>query len=100
MKGGRGTRDATAKRATRRSFLKLVAAGSAAIMTGAVVPLARAAAAPAKRGRASVPPAVKAEIANQKAYLTRTLKVIREYDLPSGSDPAFVFRPLRARRRR
>ena len=99
MKGGSGTRGAAVKRATRRSFLKLVAAGSAAIMTGAVAQLARAASTPARRGRASVPPAMKAEIANQKAYLARTLKTIRDHDLPPGSDPAFVFRPLRPRRR-
>lgn len=101
MKGGSGTRGTiSTKRATRRSFLKLVAAGSAAIMTGAVAPLARAASAPSKRGRAAVPPAVKAEIASQKAYLARSLKAIREHDLPPGSDPAFVFRPLPPRRRR
>ena len=100
MKGGPGTRGTAAKHATRRAFLKLVAAGSAAIVTGAVVPLARAAAAPAKRGRTAVSPAMKAEIANQKAYLDRTLKTIREYALPAGSDPAFVFRPLPPRRRR
>lgn len=82
------------KRPTRRSFLKLVAAGSAAIMTGAVAPLARAASAPTRRRRGPVSPAMKAEIANQKAYLDRTLKILREYELPAGSDPAFVFRPL------
>ena len=100
MKSGPGTRGTAVKRPTRRSFLKLVAAGSAAIMTGAVAPLARAASAPARRGRAAVSPAIKAEIANQKAYLSRTLKAIRDHDLPPGSDPAFVFRPLPPRRRR
>ena len=99
--GTAGERAATTRRATRRAFLKLVAAGSAAIMTGAVAPLARAATAPSKQKRATAAsPAIQREIASQKAYVARALKVIREHQLPAGSDPAFTFSPLRPRRRR
>ena len=95
--GSAGERAAT----PRRSFLKLVAAGSVAIMTGAVAPLARAATAPSKQKRATAAsPAIQREIASQKAYVARALKVIREHQLPAGSDPAFTFSPLRPRRRR
>jgi hypothetical protein len=40
-------------------------------------------------------PAVRAEIASQKKSLEDTLRVIREYRLPPGSPPAFVFRAER-----
>lgn len=90
-------------RSSRRAFLKLVAAGSAAWVTGAVAPLASAAARPAKRARttatAAASPAMKREIASQKAYVARALRVIRDHVLPVGSDPAFTFRAVRPRRR-
>ncbi len=99
--GTASERAAATRRATRRSFLKLVAAGSAAIMTGAVAPLARAATASSKQKRApAAAPAIRREVASQKAYVARALKAIREHDLPAGSDPAFTFSPLRPRRRR
>ena len=91
-------------RSTRRAFLRLVAAGSAALAAGAVAPLAHAAPAPAKRKRAAtaapVTPAIRREIASQKAYVARSLRVIRDHVLPAGSELAFTFRPLRPRRRR
>ena len=100
-RGTGGERAATTQRATRRSFLKLVAAGSAALLTGAVAPLGRAATASSKQKRApAASPAIRREIESQKAYVARALKAIREHDLPSGSDPAFTFSPLRPRRRR
>ena len=33
-------------------------------------------------------------IAEQKGYLAGQLKVIRDFPLPAGRDPAFVFAPL------
>ena len=88
-------------RTTRRRFIKIVTAGAAALAAGAVPAVAeqkstrpRAAARPA-RSRA-----VAAEIESQKQYVARTLKAIRGYDLPAGSEMGFAFRPLAPRRRR
>ena len=96
--------------ASRRSFLRLVLTGGAAVMSGTATPILRparaAAPAPASRRRRRVaavtpPPALRKEIANQKQLLARTLETIRGYRLPPGSSMAFVFRPLpRARKGR
>jgi hypothetical protein len=37
-----------------------------------------------------------AEIERQKKDVAKTLKVIRDHPLAPGSDPAFVFMPMRA----
>ena len=80
----------------RRRFVKLMAASAAAVFTSS---LDRAVAAPKNGTKAPPPPlakpmtpAIHAEIAAQKKSLADTLKVIREYKLPPGSPPAFVFR--------
>lgn len=99
------TRDATAPkparrradpaRVTRRRFLGLVAAGSAGALARpleAAEPAAPAPSRPAKKP--AIPPEVAAEIKNQKDYLSRTLGVIRDFELPPGSEPAFTFRAL------
>ena len=95
---------------SRRRFLTLLAAGSAAAVTTPIAGLANAAvpkkrpAAP-KQGagvrdvNAGLPPAVAEEIRKQKATVEQTLKTVREYSLPPGSEPAFVFAPLRSRKR-
>lgn len=87
----------------RRRFMKLLAAGGAAVLAGAT-PGAGADAAPprkvAAKSRKPVPPAVEKEIRSQKKSLDETLKVIREYELPPGSPPAFVFQAMRARKGR
>jgi hypothetical protein len=79
--------------------MKLMAAGAAAVLTPS---LERALAAPASKTAATkapppkpMTPAVRAEIASQKKSLEDTLRVIREYRLPPGSPPAFVFRAER-----
>ena len=86
---------------SRRSFLKLMATGSAAVLAGA----ATAAAAPAKRptratrtAPAAAPPtaASPSEVRKQKEQTAATLKAIRAYALPPGSEPAFVFAPMPA----
>ena len=88
----------------RRRFVKLMAASAAAVLTSS---LDRAVAAP-KTGTAAktappekaMTPTIRAEIAAQKKSLEDTLKVIREYQLPPGSPPAFVFRAERREVRR
>ena len=89
---------------SRRRFLTLVAAGTAAA-GGAV-----AATDPAPRKRAkkdakpaappvyATPPAPSDEvargIAQQKEWLAASLKTLRTFDLPPGSEQAFAFAPL------
>jgi len=84
----------------RRRFVQLVALSSAATLTGS---LGRAAADPERRPRAASrrapTAAAKKEIANQEKSLADQLKTIRSYTLPPGSPQAFVFVPLRAKRR-
>jgi hypothetical protein len=46
------------------------------------------------------PAALRREIQKQKEYVAATVKAVRGYVLPAGSEPAFVFRPVRAGRRR
>jgi len=38
------------------------------------------------------------ELQSQERSLADMLKVVRDYDLPPGSDPAVTFRAMRARR--
>ena len=78
--------------------MALLAAGTAAAASAP----ARALAAPRKKTSAPAPrrgPAIEKGLAEQKAYLAQQLKVIRDYPLPPGSDPAFVFGPIAPRRR-
>jgi len=85
-------------RLTRRRFLALAAAAAA------IAPLPARAATPRKKKSkpaAALPPEkLQKGIAEQKSVLGLQLKTIRDYWLPPGSDPAFVFRPLRPRRLR
>jgi hypothetical protein len=86
------------KRLTRRRFLGLVASGALAAATPArAATLARKKATPAATPRSA---AVERGIGEQKSVLALQLKTLRAYVLPPGSDPAFVFRPLRSRRLR
>ena len=90
---------------SRRKFVTLVAAGSAALITQ---PLAGFAA--TRRKQAVVhkgPPAAKPaaasasekEFQRQRASTLETLKTIRAHKLPAGSEPAFVFRPMKSTRK-
>ncbi|MEO5619153.1 MAG: hypothetical protein ABIS67_15390 [Candidatus Eisenbacteria bacterium] len=107
---------------SRRDFMRLLAAGSAAALAAPVAALAaksaKPAAAPAaktrggasdasgetarqRRSRTDQParrPALPEEIEKQKKYLADSLKRIRDYSLPPGSTPSFVFRPLATER--
>ena len=87
----------------RRRFVKLVAMGGAAAMA-APLGVAGAASPPsAAKRRAGVtreaPASVRKEIASQERSLATTLATIRNYELPPGSPMAFVFAPLRSRRK-
>jgi len=86
----------------RRRFVTLVALSGAAALTaplsGAAAPAPRAAVR-ASAGRRQLTPAMRREIASQEKSLAEQLEAIRGFKLPPGSPMAFVFTPLRARRR-
>jgi hypothetical protein len=100
-----------APKLSRRRFVTLLAAGSAAALAAPVAALA-ASTAPAKavaHAKTSPPPsaapappgnaALRAEVEKQKKALADQLKVIRDYHLPPGSNMAFVFQPVRRKGR-
>lgn len=83
---------------SRRRFVALVASSAAALAAAPAAALAQAVkpAAPAKKpGAVTLSSATAKELARQKKGVADTLKVIREYPLPAGSDVAYLFRPLR-----
>ena len=96
---------------SRREFLRLVAVGSAAAVTGRAGRAAAAAKRAAKgagsksaESRPLQPPpaqpgAVRTEIERQKKSTAEALKTIRDYPLPAGSPMAFWFQPLRPARK-
>ena len=87
----------------RRRFVHLMVLSAAATAGSALSSRTGAAAqtaAPARsRPREPQPdqdrrtPAVRREIENQKKTLNASLRAVRGYALPAGSNPAFVFRP-------
>jgi hypothetical protein len=91
---------------SRRRFVTLLAAGSAAV---AARPALAAAAASPKRTKPAAPPAAKPapataaalqkEFDRQRAGTLDTLKTLRKFPLPPGGDLPVVFRPLRAARK-
>ena len=89
----------------RRRFIHVLAASGAAVFaTG--LSRADAAAAPKAAPAKAAPPtrqkalsaAMQRDLRNQERSLADMLKVVRAYELPAGSDPALVFRAMRARR--
>jgi hypothetical protein len=94
----RPSRSSTDRRITRRRFITLLAAGSAAALTAPARGLA--APTPPATKRPAPGPKVLAEIEKQKKFAADALKVIRAYPLPPGSEMAFAFRPLRPKRRK
>ncbi len=88
---------------SRRRFVALVAAGSAALLAR---PAAAAAPAPAAKKPAKSAPAAPvrvakpagSEIDRQRAATLETLKTIREHALGAGADLGYVFRPVRRTR--
>ena len=82
---------------SRRRFLSLVAAGSAAALLAPARRLAAATVQTARPPAAEPTPAMRAEIEKQKKSVAYALKEVRDYPLRAGSDMAFEFRPLRVR---
>jgi hypothetical protein len=84
--------------------MSLLAAGSVGALAGPARQVAAATSPSASpRGVRRGPPlskAMLAEIAKQQRYVADALKTIRSHPLPSGSDMAFEFRPLRPKRRK
>jgi hypothetical protein len=92
-----------APRASRRVFLKTIAAGSAAALAAPALVLTAETAKPAKPrdGAAAAPKrpaALSRGIDEQKAQMKQTLETLRGYTLPTNAEQAFTFAPLRARR--
>ncbi|HYM79849.1 MAG TPA: hypothetical protein VEY91_00390 [Candidatus Limnocylindria bacterium] len=87
---------------SRRRFMGLLAASSAALATGEwSMPAADAATATARPTASKrLSKAARADLEQQKQYARQALKTIREFPLPSGSEPAFVFMPLKPARTR
>jgi hypothetical protein len=90
----------------RRRFIHVIAASGAALVASglagrtedatAVAALPKAV---APNPRRPLPARIAKEIQTQEKSLANILKVIRAYELPTGSEPATLFRPMRARRR-
>jgi DMSO/TMAO reductase YedYZ molybdopterin-dependent catalytic subunit len=87
---------------SRRRFVAMVAAGSAALLA------APAAGAPAHRGakpKAAAAPAmpmsadVRREYLRQQKATLDTLQVIRKHAMPPGTELAAIFRPIKPARR-
>jgi hypothetical protein len=91
----------------RRRFVKLMAAGLAALVVPATRARALAKAAAPRSARKPpqadpehpTPAAVAREVAKQKKSLAETAKTLRAFDLPPGSPPASIFRALKRKER-
>ena len=98
---------------SRRDFMRLMAAGAGA-MLAAGAPAAGAAVKPVKKPAADTTarmrrartetagghPMLPAELEKQKKFTADSLKTLRNYSLPPGASPAYVFRPLASKSRR
>ncbi|MCC6350415.1 MAG: hypothetical protein IT347_12580 [Candidatus Eisenbacteria bacterium] len=89
---------------SRRRFVAVMAAGSAALLARPVA--AAAAAAPARaraaagaQAAAAMTPAQRREYERQKSATLDTLKVIRGHAMPPGTEMASVFRARRGAKR-
>lgn len=100
------TRSTRTAARSRRRFLQVAMLGAAAAVATSAMPGAGEAA-PARVKRAARPatatparPAeIEAEVAKQKHATGDLLKTIRDYELPAGSEMAFVFTPSKAPKR-
>ncbi len=89
--------------ASRRAFLKTLAAGSAAALTAPAFALAAEEKMPKKK--AGVKPDAKAAparpadiekaVAEQKEYTKKTVATLRAYELETNAEQAFVFAPMK-----
>lgn len=96
---------------SRREFMRLMAAGASAMLAApaaAAVKTAVKKAPAANAGRmrrartetAGGHPMLPAELEKQKKSTADSLKTLRNYSLPPGAMPAYVFRPLAQKSRR
>jgi hypothetical protein len=97
---------APAEPLSRRHFVTIVAAGSAALLAQPALAIhggsrrrKKAAPAPKPQAPATGAAATQKEFERQRAGTLATLKTLREYPLPPGGDLPVVFRPQRSRRR-
>jgi hypothetical protein len=80
---------------SRRRFVALVAAGTAALSTGSTPTRTNKASAPSAKPAEATPSAQQKEFERQKASTLATVKTIRAYALPPGGDLPVVFKPMR-----
>jgi hypothetical protein len=88
---------------SRRRFVTLLAAGSAALIApgGAIAAApaaARRPARPAATASAGLSQADRKELIRQQAAARATVEVIRKHPMPPGTEMASIFKPLRSRR--
>jgi hypothetical protein len=90
---------------SRRRFVTLLAAGSAALIApGGAIAAATAPAAtrrparPAATASAGLSQADRKELIRQQAAARATVEVIRKHPMPPGTEMASIFKPLRSRR--
>jgi hypothetical protein len=89
---------------SRRDFIKLVAAGSAAASlgrSGRALAATTAKSAPAKHtttGKPARSAALETELNKQKKSTADTLKTLRDHELSPGAPLAFVFKALKPRK--
>ena len=91
---------------SRRDFIKLVAAGSAAASlgrSGRALAATTANSAPTKHTAAGRPKparsaALETELNKQKKSTADTLKILRDHELSPGAPLAFVFKALKPRK--
>lgn len=82
---------------SRRRFVALLAAGSAALAAApaqAVATAAKTVRRAARTRSTGADDAAQREIARQKALTSATVRVIRAHAMPPGTEPASIFRPL------
>ena len=102
---------ADARPRSRREFMRLMAAGAGAMIAApaaAAVKTAVKKAPPDTTGRmrrartetAGTHPMLPAELEKQKKFTADSLKTLRNYSLPPGAAPAYLFRPLAQKSRR
>jgi len=90
---------------SRRRFVALLAAGAGAALTApahAVTSTRQKSTRTPSGGpgaAAALPPKVAKGLEEQRESLAKTLKTVREFELPPGSEQGFAFRPLPARRK-
>jgi hypothetical protein len=84
---------------TRRRFVTMVAAGSAALIAAPAYAATATRPARAHAGAAVMTEPERKEFERQRRATLDTLAVIRKHAMPPGTEMASVFRPLKSSRR-